>query len=186
MNLISNFSAWLRSLNESSKSKYEYGCAMVYYDFPQMKELHDLISPDDIYHEAGDNSYGLEDEPHTTLLFGFHEDVPADEVLSLCKEFKYPDLKLHKASCFNNEKYDVLKFDVDSPALHNVNKAITSRFADRYTTDYPDYHPHCTIVYVKKGKGQQYADLINGSSYNVTPKKLVYSMPNGKKKEMAL
>lgn len=43
MNLISNFSAWLRSLNESSKSKYEYGCAMVYYDFPQMKELHDRI-----------------------------------------------------------------------------------------------------------------------------------------------
>jgi 2'-5' RNA ligase len=184
MNLIANFSAWLKSLNESSKSTYDYGCAMVYYDFPQMQELHSLISPDDIYHETGDNTYGLEDEPHTTLLFGFHSDVDLDHVLNVCNKFSYPVLKLHNASCFNNDKYDVLKFDVVSPELHAANDQLKSEFADRYTTEYPNYHPHSTIGYIKKGKGQHYADLLNGNSYRVTPKKLVYSMPSGDKKEL--
>lgn len=184
MTLFKNFSAWVKSLNESSKSTYEYGCAMVYYDFPQMQQLHAEISPEDIYTETGDNTYGLEDEPHTTLLFGFHDDVDPDSILQLCNRYKYPDLKLHNVSCFNNEKYDVLKFDVDSPTLHQVNSELKSEYMDRYTTNFPDYHPHSTIGYIKKGKGQHYVDLFKDRSYIVTPKKLVYSLPSGDKKEL--
>lgn len=187
MSIIKTFSAWVKSLNESSKSTYDYGCAMVYYDMPQMQKIHEAISPDDVYTEDGDNSYGLEDEPHTTLLFGFHNDVDADSVLEVCSKFNYSDdLILNNISCFNNEKYDVLKFDVESPVLHRANAQIKSSFANRYTTNFPDYHPHCTIGYIKKGKGQHYADLFKNESYLVTPKKLVYSMPSGDKREVEL
>jgi 2'-5' RNA ligase len=186
MSIIKTFSAWVKSLNESSKDAYDYGCAMVYYDMPQMQKIHEAISPDDVYTEDGDSSYGLEDEPHTTLLFGFHGDVDASDVLHVCNKFEYPKLELHNASCFNNDKYDVLKFDVNSPELHKVNAKLKSQFAKKYTSNFPDYHPHGTIAYIKKGKGQHYADLFKNESYLVTPKKLVYSMPSGDKQEVEL
>ena len=180
--MIKSFSTWLKSqLFESSTSKYEYGCAMLYYDFPQMQELHDSIAKDDLYLEEGDQSYGLEDEPHTTLLYGFHPEVDPDSVLDTCEKHQFGSLVLHNPSCFNNEKYDVLKFDVTYPTqeedfLHQCNSELTKY---PHTTSYPDYHPHCTISYIKKGKGQHYADLFKDKSYTVIPKKLVYSMATG-------
>ena len=184
MTLIKTFSAWVKSITESSKNKYEYGCAMLYYDLPEMAQIHAAIDLDDIYTESGDNTYGLEDEPHTTLLFGFHQEVDADEVLYICNKFEYSDLILKNPSCFNSEKYDVLKFDVDSEVLHKINAKLQSRFKDKYTSTFPDYHPHCTIGYIKKGKGQHYADLFKDLSFSVTPTKLVYSMPEGDRKEI--
>ena len=103
MNIITSFSKWLKSINESSGNVHDYGCAMVYYDLPQLSDIHSQIDPDDIYTELDDASYGLEDEPHTTLLFGFHSDVDADDVLHVCNKFEYPHLMLHNASCFNND-----------------------------------------------------------------------------------
>ena len=180
---------WLKSrLLESSNSTYEYGCAMLYYDFPQMSELHNSISEEDIYREEGDNTYGLEDEPHTTLLYGLHSDVDPNLVLDTCQKQQYSDIVLHNASCFNSDKYDVLKFDVTYPNkdenfLHKCNSDLTKY---PHTTSFPNYHPHCTIGYIQKGKGQHYADLFKNKSYIVTPKKLVYSMANGGRLERSL
>jgi len=182
MNIITSFSKWLKSINESSGNVHDYGCAMVYYDLPQLSDLHSQIDPDDIYTELDDASYGLEDEPHTTLLFGFHSEVDADDVLHVCNKFEYPHLMLHNASCFNNDKYDVLKFDVNSPELHTINAKLTSHFANKFTTSFPEYHPHSTIGYIKKGKGQHYVNLFKDKNYLVSPTKLVYSMPSGDKK----
>lgn len=182
--MLKNFSSWIKAITESSNSTYDYGCAMIYYDFPEINNIHSSIGKDDIYIQEGDNSYGLEDEPHTTLLYGFHQDVEPDEIFNICKSFNYSPLKLHNSSCFNNSEYDVLKFDVDNSILHQINNRLTSNFKDRYTTSYPDYHPHSTIGYIKKGKGQHYADLFKNKSYIVTPKKLVYSMSNGDKHEI--
>ncbi len=185
--MIKNFKSWLKSakINESSNSVYEYGCAMVYYNMPQMAEIHSKINEEDIYTEDGDNTYGLEDEPHTTLLYGFHSDVDGNNVLDTCQSHKYEDLVLHNPSCFNNEKYDVLKFDVSQkePVLNNCNSDL-AKFP--HTTNFPDYHPHCTIAYIKKGKGQHYADLFKDMKYSVTPNKLVYSMPSGDKLERVI
>lgn len=182
--MLKNFKNWIESvLNEESNSTFKYGCAMVYYDFPQMLELHSSIDPGDVYAEEGDRTYGLEDEPHTTLLYGFHHDVDPNEVLRICSGHKYPQLTLKNSSIFDNPKYDVLKFDVDSPVLHQVNSQLAKL---PHTTDFPDYHPHSTVGYLKKGKGQHYASLFNDREFKVTPKKIVYSMPTGEKREIQL
>jgi hypothetical protein len=60
-------------LKEGSNQTYDYGCVMLYFDFPLMDKIHNVIDPKDIYYEEGDRSFGLEDEPHTTLLYGLHE-----------------------------------------------------------------------------------------------------------------
>jgi len=46
-----------------------------------------------------------------------------------------------------------------------------------HTTDYPDYHPHMTIAYVKKGMGKKYAEDLK--DFSITPDKFVYSKIDG-------
>jgi hypothetical protein len=55
-----------------------------------------------------------------------------------------------------------------------------------HTTDYPDYHPHSTIAYLKKGKGEKYTDKLKGAEYIVNPSKIVYSKPDGNKIEKSI
>jgi hypothetical protein len=67
-------------LKESRGQKFEYGGVMLYFTFPEITKIHEMMDPDDIYYEEGDRSFGLEDEPHTTLLFGLHEGVTSEDV----------------------------------------------------------------------------------------------------------
>ena len=90
--MIKTFKNWIQHLIESKRNTYEYGCAMIYYDLPDINYIHSQILPEDVYTEVGDNSYGLEEEPHTTLLYGFHSDVDPNEVLDLCSSFEYNSL----------------------------------------------------------------------------------------------
>lgn len=62
------------------EKKYEYGCVMLYFDFPSMFKIQDIINPKDIYEEEDDNTYGLEKHPHTTLLYGLHEGVTVKQI----------------------------------------------------------------------------------------------------------
>ena len=169
----------------NDKETYDYGCSMVYFDFPKMDEIHSMIDENDIYTEDGDRSYGLETEPHATLLYGLHSDEIEDQdVLDASTKPGIPnELKLHNASCFNNDKYDVLKFDVDNDHLHKINGELAKL---PHTTDYPDYHPHSTIAYLKKGMGEKYTSKLKDSWYTVNPSKIVYSKPNGDKIEKLL
>lgn len=157
---------------------------MIYFDFPKMEEIHSMIDEEDVYTEEDDRSYGLETEPHTTLLYGLHSDEIEDgDVINTSNKGIPKELKLHNASLFNNDKYDVLKFDVDNQDLHRINAELT-KFP--HTTNFPDYHPHSTIAYLKKGSGQKYCDMLNGQSFIVNPSKIVYSKPDGEKIEHQL
>lgn len=176
--MILKFKEWLNEarINEN-KGTHEYSCAMLYYDMPEMRSLHSLIDEADVYTEEDDESYGLEKNPHVTLLYGLHDnEIDPEEVKGICTKHKYPELKLHNVSAFKNDKYDVLKFDVDSEKLHQVNKELTSL---PYTTDYPDYHPHSTIGYLKPGTADKYIQKFKGKEYTVNPNKIVYSRANG-------
>ena len=154
------------------------GCAMVYFNFPDMKEIQSLIDKKDIYKPA---DYGLEKEPHCTLLYGFDPNVKGEAVLDIIGQFKIPKLTLHKVSLFEND-YDVLKFDVldTTKTLHKINKKLCNSFP--YESDHPKYHPHCTIGYLKKGTGKKYVELLKDKKYDVTPKHVVYSFDGDKEK----
>lgn len=171
-------------IKESKDQTYNYGCSMVYFDFPKMNEIHSMIEDEDIYTEDG-NSHGLETEPHATLLYGLHSDeIEDNDVLHASTKLGIPsELKLHNASCFNNDKYDVLKFDVDDDHLHKINGELTKL---PHTTDYPDYHPHSTIAYLKKGSGEKYTNKLKDAWYTVNPSKIVYSKPDGSKIEKSI
>jgi 2'-5' RNA ligase len=154
---------------------------MVYFDFPQAPELHAMIEPEDLYTESGDRTFGIEDEPHTTLLFGLHSnEIPDEEVMDVCTSMPIGQLTLKNASLFRNSQkgYEVLKFDVENPALYDINKKLAEL---PHTTEFPDYHPHCTIAYLKKGTGDKYVAQLADRTFDVSVQEIVYSKPDGSK-----
>ena len=81
-------------------------------------------------------------------------------------------------SLFENEEYDVVKMDIKSKDLKKMNKRLRDNF--EYTSDYPEYHSHLTLAYVKKGKGKKYTTKIN-DKIKLIPDKYIYSSPEFKK-----
>jgi 2'-5' RNA ligase len=173
-----NESKWLMTFeqfmevygNPINEEKNKYGCAMLFFNFPEIKVFQEKIEKDDL---TGD---GFEDEPHVTLLNGLHSDeIEDDDVISKCGK-GISSILLHNFSCFKNDDYDILKLDVRSNFLHDINGELSKL---PHTTDFPDYHPHCTIAYVKKGKGKKYVEMFLDRSFEVFPTKIVYSKPDG-------
>ena len=165
-------------LKEVSTQTYEYGCVMLYFDFPEIEKIHSVIKPEDIYTQDEDKSFGLEDEPHTTLLYGLHDGVTNEDVKNVLNMFEYGECNISNASLFKNEKYDVLKFDVNGKNLHETNAQLQKY---PFTSDYPDYHPHLTIGYIQRGQGSKYTNILKNKEYKLIPKYAIYSKPDGSK-----
>lgn len=173
-------------LNENKKNhKNDFGALMVFLDVEKKKwkELQDLINEDDLYTEENDSSYGREMDPHVTILYGLHDDIKDEDIEEDINEIKEPKIAFKSISSFNNDKFDVLKFDVKSEDLNKLNK----KFSEYPNTNkFPDYHPHVTTCYVKAGKSEKYIKLLNDylkeNNLDITPNKIVYSKTNGTKK----
>ena len=172
-------------LNEGRK--YEYGCAMLYFDFPMMNKIQDAIDPSDVYEEEDDDSFGFETEPHVTLLFGLHKEVTDEEVKSVIDKFRFAPIKLTKLSRFDNPDYDVLKFDIADDGgghvLYEVNKEL-KKFP--FTSNFPDYHPHMTVAYLMSGTGEKWVKKLNVDEATLTPKYALYSKPNKEKTKIEI
>src|ERR1017187_10177149 len=147
-----NIKSRLRSalIKEGAHKTNRLGCVMVFLDIDKDKwnELQDSIKEEDLYLPEGESGYGKEDDPHVTILYGLDADIPDEDIENEIKNIKAPEIKLGKVSSFENVKFDVLKIDIVSNDLHELNK----KFKEfPFKSDYPDYHPHCTLAYVNKG-----------------------------------
>lgn len=172
---------------EKSGDSYSSGCVMLYFNFPEMKQIHESIDQKDLYEEEGDRTFGLEDEPHVTLLYGLEKEVTPEQINEIVKNFKFGKLIMHNASLFEND-YDVLKFDVkypdgESKVLHECNEALREL---PYNNQFPDYHPHMTIAYIKKGEGKKYTEAMKGEEYELNASHIVYSEADGTKTKIKL
>jgi len=163
-------------LKESKQdTDYKLGCLMVQLDgLKKWNELAKIIKIEDIYDKPG---YGLEDEPHTTALYGFDKDVDVQDVKDIVSKFlKNKDtvkLKVKGLSIFENKKYDVLKFDVESSDLTKLNAAL-KKLPNK--SDFPNYHPHITVGYLKPGTGKKYVKKFK-NTINLESNNFKYSYP---------
>jgi len=172
-------------LNEATKPK-RYGCVMLYLDIDpdSWETITNLINKDDLYTEDGKNGfkYGIELDPHITLLYGLHSDIDIKEIEDRINLIEVPEIKVNGISTFDNENYSVLKFDVESKELNKYNKLFKEL---PYTSDYPNYHPHITIAYLQPNTGSKYAKIFNDEEVTLPKYKIkhvVYSLANGDKK----
>lgn len=158
---------------------YKYGCVMVEVPVSNWNEITSYINPEDVYEEPGDNTHGIQKNPHVTILYGLHDGVTEDEVKSVFENFDGDiNIKVDGIDIFENEKYDVVKFNVKPDgALQQLHDKL-SEFPN--SNEYPDYKPHITIAYVKSGTGEKYVKP--EYKYEVkNANKITYSMPNGQK-----
>lgn len=181
MNIKKRLRELLNEGAHKNKNGYQYGCVMVYFDFDkdEWSKILGIIDVDDLYEPKDETGFGKEYEPHATILYGLHTDVPDDDIIDEINKIKKPIIKLGKVSAFENEKFDVLKIDIESDDLHKLNKSF-KKFPN--TNDYPSYHPHTTIAYVKPKMAEKYIKKLNDLNIIVfEPDKIVYSKANGDK-----
>ncbi|MFW6242727.1 MAG: 2'-5' RNA ligase family protein [bacterium] len=158
--------------DDSGETIYS-GCLMVKLKLPKWNIITNKIKEEDIYDVEG---YGIEDEPHVTILYGFNNKIPRQEILDNVNKIIDPqeiDLNLTGIDCFENEEYDVVKINVESDKLNYLNKFFTSNYD--YQNRFPDYHPHITIAYVKPGCGKKYNKEF-GESFNINGSEYKYSI----------
>lgn len=121
----------------------------------------------------------FETKPHISLLYGLHNDIDHQSVVDTVKTFQNIAVEVSSISLFQNEKYDVVKFDIKNDLLNNLNEQL-KKFP--YTSDFPIYKSHMTIGYVKPGEGEKYISKIK--PIRLTSDKYVYSKSNGEKIEI--
>lgn len=169
------------------KSTHEYSCVLYYLPNDISNEIYDWgmknISNKELYVEEDEN-YGREKYIHCTVLYGIHDQTSSSskKIIKNIKPFK---IKLGKITAFTtSDKYDVLKIDVKSVKLHNFNKSLKGNL--EVTETYPEYKPHITIAYLKKGFSEKYIneDCFEGKTIIVN--KVVFSSSNGTKTEIFL
>ena len=157
----------------------EKGCLMAYadptYGLHIATTAQRIIPSQSIYTDPDDPTYGYETQPHITLKYGFEPDLTKSDVVSILSDVKPFILKIKALNHFLNEKFDVVKFEVGN---HPILTKLRSR-CDMYTnTDsYPDYKPHMTLAYVKKGT---FPHIRDGLNIAVPITRFKYSGPNGK------
>jgi len=162
--------------------------------FPVSDEFWDKIqgrvNDEDVSSDKDDdgkekNGRQTADEAHVTLLYGYKDTVSDEDVEAIIDKFEPIDVTLRKLSTFNNEEFDVLKFDVGGDKLFEYNKLLSELPNE---TKFPDYHPHLTVVYLKKGTitDEMMKDLSKEETLTVRANKVVYSKPDGSKKNYNL
>lgn len=157
----------------------DYGCFMLYINIPKWDDLLSYIEYEDIF-DNNNFDYGLDYEPHVTILYGFHQEKFDIKKLNDLINYKKYCIKIVGIDFFENDEYDVLIFKVESDDLYQLNKICIKNF--EYTNEYKDYKPHMTICYLKKGLAKKYIDIFNlEKPIKLCSNKLVYSYKSNKK-----
>ena len=142
------------NLTESKIGAYSYSCLMASIRpedaFSVIRSITATVAPSDLVWGDGN---GVELDPHVTVLYGIHE-RSAKPFVSMCSEIEPFHIAATRLSIFEGGEYDVLKLDSESPTLVEMNEIIRTKF--EHTSSFPDYHPHLTIGYLKKGAASKY------------------------------
>ncbi len=174
---------YLKSYKLFEEKNYEFGCVMIDVPVKNWNEITQFIDNDDIYTVSGNNTYGVQDKPHLTLLYGTHKEVESKQVESLLKDIKPFSIDIDGVDIFENEDYDVVKFNIKkSDILQSMFDKLSSL---PNSNSFKDYKPHITIAYVKKGTGKKY--IKPDYKWRVDDiDEITYSMTNGEEFKISL
>lgn len=130
-------------------------------------ELYDSVDP-----EWSDGA--LETDPHVTVLYGLtkHEAEPVAKAIA---DHGPVTITLGKMSLFESADYDVLKVDIEGEDLRSLNTKLSKLPNEN---SFPDYKPHMTIAYLKKGEGKKYVGDARFEGKKITFDTMTFSPPS--------
>lgn len=167
-----------------TEEKSRYSCVMAKFQtnlFVNWAKKN--IDPKHLQEKEGYAAGGLEDDSHVTILYGLHTDDYKD-LEPILKKQKQFEISFGKIGKFTGPDYDVLKIEVEGKELRSLNKKLRNNF--EYTTDYPDYNPHCTLAYVKKNSCDNFLNSEVFSKHIINIKELVFSSSKKEKHDFIL
>jgi 2'-5' RNA ligase len=154
----------------SDKTPYPYSCVMALCPKELddlLKELSEAVVPDE---ELYSDKYtkGRPTDMHVTVLYGIREAECDERVLKALSGLDKPTYRITGFSMFDTDpSFDVIKLGVESQDLHDMNEALVEEFPDNANT-FPNYVPHVTLAYVKKGLGKGILERVAGDSLDLT------------------
>ena len=113
-------------------------------DAKAILEFGEKIPKENLY--TDEEGFGLEKKCHTTVFYGMHDQSPEASFEHIKEPIK---IQLKTVTVFECDKYDVLKIDVESKDLRKLHKEIKDNL--EATITFPNFSPHITIGYIKKG-----------------------------------
>lgn len=127
---------------------------------------------------------GREKEPHVTVKYGLHGTDP-ESVRKVIADHPPFSLALGKTSHFpDSGDGDVVKVDVASPGLHRLHHKISDALP--HTDTHPDYRPHVTLAYVKKGLGSFFSGDSSLEGKEASVNHITFSSKDGKRTKLPL
>lgn len=158
---------------EITKAKFSLQSTQVQADADtaaRVQTMQRVFAPEDLHEE------GIETDPHVTVFYGL-DGVSPQQVQAIAGRFQPFDVAFGRTSLFENEEFDVVKVDAESPQLRELHAQLRKL---PNQNDREVYQPHLTLAYVKKGMGSKYLiDPLNGRSMRV--RYVVFSDEEGRK-----
>lgn len=156
-------------------SDYSYSSTQVNLEDPVRSEVLDWakknIPDEDLYTE--EENHGRDDTPHITVLYGILTQDPSD-IIDLLEGTGTVEATLGKVSLFeNSDDYDVVKISVESEDLTDLHELLEEKLDNE--NKFPDYQPHVTLAYVKKGKGKRHTGSTDFEGRRLTFNKVRFS-----------
>jgi predicted GNAT family acetyltransferase len=189
-NKFISFNNWLSEQEDpkdeedkDEEEKPKYGCVMMDADIKNWVEFHlSGIEEDDIYLKPYDDSYGLEEQPHVTIVYGIHEEeVDPQRMADLIEHYMKPvTVTIKEIDFFPGKEYDVVKYNV--PLTGQLQGYRDTFIQIPNTQTFPEFQPHMTIAYVKPGEGEKYKRELR-EPFQVTFTKGVYSWHPSKEED---
>lgn len=146
-------------------------CLMLAIESQSFLEDLNFLDPNDIDE--------LEKEFHCTIIYGLVPGgYPIQDFINHVKG-KMPEYLTVKGLSFFNNETDVLKLDIElTPELIELRNIVTN-----YNNEekYPNYIPHVTLAYLKKGSASKYLNREIEFEIKLPTKYFILSFANEKK-----
>ena len=152
--------------------KYDYGVVQT-SDVPEtvtdaIKDIQGSIDKDKLYDgedEPGWVENGIQKLFHITVLFGVNDDVK-DEVKKVFDKYRPVHIETTEIKYFSSDpNYDVAIVRCKSEELTKIHDELKDTLENKET--YPNYKPHITIAYLKKGERLDGSEQITNISWEV-------------------
>lgn len=149
---------------ESQKPHYTYSTTQANLPKKMAEEIanwgENNIPDKSLFVDNSKPGLGRETELHVTLLYGLHDTNP-NGIKKFFENQKPFEIHLKNITKFKNEIFDVLKIDVESKEILEINSLLRKKF--KCTIKHNIYKPHITIAYLKKDHCE---NLVNTNKFN--------------------